>query len=132
MSLYSYIARLEDTLRSRGDVVVESLSSIIFTTDAVIKADVRFFDGSRLKLFEEVEQLDARTTTRIAYSFHYQDASGELIFRYDNAPHYPHLATFPAHKHIGDSVIAADAPDLSSVLREIDDRIYAAPRSEDE
>jgi hypothetical protein len=44
-----------------------------------------------------------------------------MVFRYDNAPHFPHLPTAPHHKHIGESnVIAADAPDLQTVLNEIE------------
>jgi hypothetical protein len=53
-----------------------------------------------------------------------QDADGNLIFRYDNAPHHPHLSTFPAHKHVGSSVIDAEPPDLNDVLAEIDAIIY--------
>lgn len=33
------------------------------------------------------------------YAFHWQSASGELIARWDNAPHFPDLATFPHHRH---------------------------------
>ena len=41
---------------------------------------------------------------------------------YDNSPHFPHLPTFPHHKHKGSEsdVIAANPPDLATVLREID------------
>ena len=45
------------------------------------------------------------------------------IFRYDNAPHYPHLPTFPHHKHVGDKVMAAEAPTLKQVLGEIADLV---------
>ncbi len=34
------------------------------------------------------------------YSYHWQSANGLLIIRWDNAPHYPKLQTFPHHKHI--------------------------------
>ncbi len=42
-----------------------------------------------------------------------------LIFRYDNAPHFPHAPPPPHHKHVGESeVIAAVPPDLETILRE--------------
>lgn len=44
-----------------------------------------------------------------------------MIFRYDNAPHFPKLSTAPHHKYIGENdVAAADIPDLQSVLKEIE------------
>jgi hypothetical protein len=56
-----------------------------------------------------------------AYTYHYQRENGTMVFRYDNAPHFPHLPTAPNHKHIGETdVVAADVPDLESVLKEIE------------
>jgi hypothetical protein len=59
------------------------------------------------------------------YAFHYQDANGQLVLRYDNAPHHPEIPTHPQHKHIEDRIEAAEAPDLSDVLREIDQILSA-------
>jgi hypothetical protein len=54
-------------------------------------------------------------------SVHYQREDGTMVFRYDNAPHFPHLPTAPNHKHVEETeVIAAEAPDLESVLKEIE------------
>jgi hypothetical protein len=37
------------------------------------------------------------------YSFHWeQRAKRGLIYRHDNAPDHPHIATFPKHFHDGD------------------------------
>jgi hypothetical protein len=60
------------------------------------------------------------------YSYHYQKSDTSLTFRYDNAPHHPEVETFPHHKHVGsdENVIAAQPPDLSDVLNEIDKIIY--------
>ncbi|WP_457613933.1 toxin-antitoxin system TumE family protein [Methanocaldococcus sp.] len=33
------------------------------------------------------------------YSFHWQDKNGDLIVRWDNAPHYRNIKTFPHYKH---------------------------------
>jgi hypothetical protein len=45
----------------------------------------------------------------------------QRVFRYDNAPHHPEIATHPHHKHIGpaDHVAPADQPTLSQVLDEV-------------
>jgi hypothetical protein len=50
--------------------------------------------------------------------------NGTTIFRYDDTDHFLELPTAPHHKHVGESdVIAASAPDLQSVLKEIEGMI---------
>lgn len=63
------------------------------------------------------------------YSYQYQDTDEHLIFRYDNVPHHPQVATYPHHKHIDiassvERVEAAQAPELLAVLREIETYLY--------
>jgi len=124
MTLDSYLARLENTLRSRQDFEIEKMSSDAFFTGALFRARLRFYDNSTLYAAEELENLGQREIDRIEYAFHYQRADGTLIFRYDNSPHYPDLPTFPSHKHTPDGVIASEAPDLTDILREIDGILY--------
>ena len=57
-------------------------------------------DGSFLEMFERFSILDERLLPG-KYSFHWQDASGRLLKRWDNAPHQPDVATFPHHVHDG-------------------------------
>ncbi|MFZ5909439.1 MAG: toxin-antitoxin system TumE family protein [Chloroflexota bacterium] len=62
-----------------------------------------------------------KDTRRYKYAYHYQRADETVIFRYDNTRHFSNLPTAPHHKHIGETeVIAANAPDLQSVLKEIE------------
>jgi len=37
----------------------------------------------------------------IKYSFHWQDAAGKLLKRWDNAAHHRELSTHPNHLHDG-------------------------------
>lgn len=62
---------------------------------------------------------DIKTTT---YSFHWQDQHGNLIKRWDNAPHYPNLDGFPHHIHIGDgeTVVPGHPINAMEMLAEID------------
>jgi len=124
MTLRSYLARMENTLRPRQDYTIEQIVSDTFSTDALFRARLRFYDNSTLYVAEDLESLGRRVIERIEYAFHYQTSDGALIFRYDNSSHYPNLPTFPAHKHTLDGVIAAEAPDLADVLREIDTILY--------
>jgi hypothetical protein len=62
----------------------------------------------------------------MSYTYHYMSADGTLIFRYDDSDHYLHLSTAPHHKHIGeDYVIVVSAPNLESVIKEIEGLIRA-------
>ena len=49
-------------------------------------------------------------------------ARGEIVFRYDNAPHHPEIATHPHHKHLGQAnrLAPADQPGLSQIFIEIE------------
>lgn len=54
------------------------------------------------------------------YAFHWQNDSGELIIRWDNAPHYKNLSTYPHHKHLTNQVLESRAMTLQEVLAEIE------------
>jgi len=57
-------------------------------------------DGSLLEMFERFSILDGRLVSG-KYSFHWQDGSGRLLKRWDNATHQPGVATYPHHIHDG-------------------------------
>jgi len=85
-----------------------------------LKGDLVFKDGSRLRFREFIQVKSGYPVYRYMYAFQYMDIDGELIFRYDDTKHFPRLSTAPHHKHIGENeVVAANAPDLESVLKEI-------------
>lgn len=116
--------RLYDTVISRGYIEIEQL---VFDNRSnrrgTIRGRLKFHDGSLLD-FGEVIILQNQQIVKLRYAYHYQNPSGEVIFRYDNAPHYPNLPTHPHHKHVGSAVEPAHAPDLSEVLREIEQLIF--------
>ena len=47
------------------------------------------------------------------------DENDALIFRYDNAAHFPELRSFPDHKHLPHDVVESEEPNLTDVLLEI-------------
>ncbi len=86
----------------------------------LIRGDLFLGDGSRLH-FRELVNLEDQVV-RLMYSYHYQDAAGQLIFRYDDTPHHTELNGFPHHKHIRQegNVAASEPPTLIEVLGEIE------------
>jgi hypothetical protein len=122
--MHQYLARIYATLHSRGDVDIQSLYTEQPTRlDGRVRGRLRFYDGSTLS-FEEKVIKRGRSIEKVSYRYHYQRADGTLIFRYDNAPHHPEVSTFPDHIHIEGRVEAAEPPDLSQVLRRIDELLY--------
>ena len=77
-----------------------------------------FVDNSELHV-REYTDLDHRK-----YSFHWQSSNGDLLIRWDNAPHFPNLITFPNHKHLafGEVTESYDIS-LEEILRFIQNQI---------
>ena len=123
MNLYNYLVCLETILRARDDWIVRDLEVYANPAGVKFSAEVEFPNGSVLYVTEEWI-MEPNTVQCVHYIYHYQDRKGNLIFRYDNAPHHPEVETHPEHKHVGTRVVAARRPDLADVLREIDDIIY--------
>ncbi|MBM3145022.1 MAG: hypothetical protein FJ010_08640 [Chloroflexi bacterium] len=93
-------------------------------TEGFLRGDVTFKDNSRLH-FRELVSTDPNVQL-VSYTYQYMGADGKTIFRYDDSDHFLILPTAPHHKHIGETeVVAANAPDLQSVLREIEGMIGA-------
>ncbi|RLT36490.1 MAG: hypothetical protein DWI58_18630 [Chloroflexi bacterium] len=84
-----------------------------------LRGTLFFLDGSRLHIREFVNVEHA--VVRYMYVYHYQTADSTLVFRYDNTPHHPNIASFPHHKHIGadDQIQATPAPDLPRALNDV-------------
>ena len=55
---------------------------------------IHFVNNSELHVREYLD------TDHRKYSFHWQSSNGDLIIRWDNAPHFHNLITFPHHKHL--------------------------------
>jgi len=98
---------------------------VTYTADSPLTGTVDgtlyFHDGSRLEFTEQVS-LQARRPVKRIYRYQYIQKK-RSIFRYDNAPHYPQLLTFPHHKHVEGRVIATEEPTLKQVLDEVADLI---------
>lgn len=88
----------------------------------IIEGRLLFTDESSLHFIQFVDVKAGRELYK--YAYHYQDRSGNMVFRYDMAPHHPEIPTFPHHKHThSNKVTACTPPTLARVLEEIDDAI---------
>jgi hypothetical protein len=87
----------------------------------LIKGQITFQDLTTLHFRECIELGSA--SPRLSYSYHYMDASQQILFRYDDTahPNLLHLANYPHHKHAGseETILPSSPPDLPTVLQEI-------------
>ena len=71
-----------------------------------LNLQIIFIDTTILSVREYVDESHRK------YAFHWQTATGDLIVRWDNAPHFPNLTTFPHHKHLASGSVV-DSHDVS-------------------
>ena len=122
-----YFQRIEALIASTG--IVHS-SNITYdkrsTSIGFIRGNIYFLDGSFLHIREFVNQ--QQDIERYMYVYQYQSTTGAFVFRYDNTPHFPHLLSFPHHKHEGSeaNVVATPPPNLETVLEEISHHVLDA------
>ncbi len=115
-----YFANLEDQIRLFDylihlyNVSIKNYSS----TKGYIIGEIIFTDKSKLS-FREVKDIELQGKDKYAYN--YIDGKNNLIFRYDNAPHYKQLDTFPHHKHLPDKIVESYEPELIDIIFEIAD-----------
>lgn len=117
MLLSEYQAHLAEVIDryARTDLIVATELNADARTPkiGVVKGVITFLDGSRLFYNEYI---DARyRLEKLTYAYHFQDAEGNLIFRYDNAAHKPALP-FSCHKHLSDGTAIESAPPEFSAL----------------
>jgi hypothetical protein len=83
-----------------------------------LKLNITFIDKSILYVKEYVFSNDERK-----YSYHWVSFSGELIYRWDNAPHWNNIKTFPHHKHTLTGTSESRETILEEVLRFINEKM---------
>jgi hypothetical protein len=116
--LADYLDAIEHAVISLENVSVDNYLEEILTSErANLRIRIRFLNGQLLELNEAVVIENNKFTT-LDYRYHFQNESNQLLFRYDNAPHFPNLATFPHHKHLHNETIASEKPTILEVLIE--------------
>ena len=111
-------ARIESIWAILGEFVQEIIPlRVDFHT---FKLKVALADGSTLRLNEQYyhDRLEV-------YAYYWLDGENRLLIGWDNAPHHPHLPTFPHHKHVGsqDNRQPSEETSPEEILAAIRDRL---------
>ena len=121
----SYFDEIE--MRLIGSPVVVSYKQArreIMLTDGKLRIRATLIDGGLFEFFEYVAEEKGRIDLR-KYSFHWQDADGELIRRWDNVKHHMDLPKAPHHRHVKDAPPQPvfDVPNATTILTLIEERV---------
>jgi hypothetical protein len=116
--LSQYLGDIEDSIRRLERANVERYEEEVLTSArANLRIRVRFLSGHLLEVNEAIV-VDADQIKHLDYRYHFQDQQNNLIFRYDNTPHFPDLKSFPHHKHLKNKVEDSDEPLILDVIKE--------------
>jgi hypothetical protein len=117
--IQDYFLSLRKSITSYAHIIEE-----IFLTEKTYSDTKGFIDGKITFIDESIlefsEVKNSEKHTKIKYRYHFRNKKDDLIFRYDNAKHYPNLMSFPHHKHLPNNTIESNEPDILSVLNEIE------------
>ncbi len=117
---------LYDVLASHANIIraVDIERFRAFDVAHELRASITLVDGSLL----HVRDYLFRDGTR-KYAYHWQSPAGRLRRRWDNSPHWPHIATHPHHVHVGSrmNVEASVVRDFGGAMRLIAEMV-STPR----
>lgn len=90
--------------------------------DGKVRIRARLKDGGSLELFEYVALEAGGHVVRLKYSYHWQNAEGVLVSRWDAVAHHPQLPYAPHHVHMSDGSVEGvmKPPDAMAVLAYIE------------
>jgi hypothetical protein len=115
-----FVERFEKAVNSSPIVLSSHIEKHFGPTglSLYLKGNLRFIDSTVLEIALFGNNA-ARGVIVDKYRFQYMTTDGQMIFRYDNAPHYPDISTFPHHKHTSGKIIPASMPAITDLLNEI-------------
>ena len=121
-----YFKKIQDVISNSKIVASTNIEYIkVLENEGYIRGTLTLIDGSELRLVEYTKISNGQAMV-LRYRFQWQTA-GELITRWNNAPHHPEVETFPHHKHVRgeDKPKPSRTTNLISILKEIEAEIVS-------
>lgn len=115
----TYFEQLEEIINHSSLILRSDLEKIKFDDFSGIIRGRLHFDKGILDFIDVLTTKNNPMYIKKKYKYHFMNAEGDLIFRYDNVPHHPELKSFPHHKHTQDKIFDAVEPSLILILTEI-------------
>jgi len=118
--IQKFVEDIEKTIASSSIVLSSNIQKYFGPAleTVYLKGHLLIIDSSILEI--SIFATESRNTLSIdKYRLHYMNSAGQMLFRYDNAPHYPEIDSYPHHKHTTDKIIPSSMPSLKDILNEI-------------
>ncbi len=125
----SLINEIEESISTSSIVTSSSIDKYFSSSnkEVFIKGNLIFIDLSFLEFSIYVLE-KGKEIVFDKYRFQYMDYKKRVVFRYDNAPHYSNISTFPLHKHSQDGkVVESTVPKFHETIEEITAFIAQSP-----
>ncbi|MFQ5629757.1 MAG: DUF6516 family protein [bacterium] len=124
-----YLQQLEQKLRNWNyttEITIVREKRLADIDAGYIRIRARLKNDNLLEISEYVVASE-NDIIRESYSFHWQDSDGKLIYRWDNAPHHPQVATFPhqVHSQTESNIAATEIMSLDRVIKRIEQTIIS-------
>lgn len=111
-----YFDSLENFLQNHPLVEKYSINTRrVSNNEGFIKITVFLVRAYELKVFEYYNV----SSGVVDYRYHLMDSNKRFIVRWDNAPHFLDISTFPHHQHTRSGVMESKQPSLIEVLDHI-------------
>lgn len=116
MNFRDYYSKIESLL-SEFSLITHFSVDFEEITDLIgyLKGKLEMINGSVLYFFEFVE-IQNNVPVLVKYKYQWQSSEGDLLKRWDNAPHHREINTFPYHVHNPDGVSPSPAMSLETIL----------------
>ena len=117
-----YFAQLLEITRNNSWVRNEELTfREIDEKEGYIRGTLALHGGYMLHVAEYVQIIQGHPEC-IKYRYQLQDKKDNFLARWDNAPHYETISTYPHHKHCRNEKIVSSPPmDIFLILSNLDD-----------
>lgn len=117
MLISDYFREIKQLINS-SKIIAESHTDFMEfdKAEGMTRGRLLFINGHVLEFMEYV--IVGRPKPK--YRYQLADKNGTLIFRYDNAPHHPEIATYPHHKHTPEGLSQSSEVKIAEVLKEIE------------
>jgi hypothetical protein len=116
--LSSYLNSIDSAVRNLRNAYIEIYEEEVLTNSRVnLRIRARFQNGFLLEINEAVI-IEEGQIKHLGYRYHFQDKLNNVVFRYDNTPHFPKFKTFPHHKHLQKEVVDSEKPLISAIIDE--------------
>jgi len=105
----------------------------------ILKSEVQVyeFDENQFRIKMELELIDHSkliikdyrfSNHKRKYAYHWMNSNGDLRIRWDNAPHWENISTFPHHRHVKslEEILPSTETDTESILNFIKNNLHVS------